>query len=46
MHDYPWSTSVQTIDVPGAMFEHGALVDVALVGDLTSVDGRRMFEDE
>ena len=38
------SAGVQALDMRGAALEHGALIDVALVGNLAVIDGRRMFE--
>lgn len=37
---------MQALDQSGAAHQHGALVDVAFVGDLVGVDRRRLLEDQ
>src|SRR5262249_48625282 len=41
-----WSRGVKALDLGGAAFEHAALVDVALVGDLVFVDRGRRGEEQ
>ena len=44
--DYARSAAVQALHVRRPAFEHRSLIDIALVGDLTAIDRRRMVEDE
>lgn len=41
-HAWPWWLGVQRLHQRIAPLQRGALVDVALVGDLAGVDGRRL----
>src|SRR5262245_46388647 len=45
-HDHARVARIEPVNVPSAALEHGALIDVALVGDLAGVDGRRMLEHQ